>query len=76
MIIRMVKIEQDLEQLFEKNFDCYANYNEERSKDLAMTKDVFVKTVSNLLKCECCGKKENIKDLVIQCDDCYSTNTM
>jgi len=41
----MAKIEQDLKQLFENNFDGYTIFGEER----AMTKQKFVEVVGNLL---------------------------
>jgi polyphosphate kinase len=52
----MAKIEQDLKQLFENNFDCYAEYDKNGAElsecfdiSMAMTKQKFVEVVNNLL---------------------------
>lgn len=43
---------QDLSQIFENKFDCYADMNDD-SVVLAMTKETFIKVVSNILSdCE------------------------
>jgi hypothetical protein len=54
----MAKIKQNLEQLFENNFDCYAEYDKNGAEmpecfadkaAMAMTKEKFVELASNLL---------------------------
>lgn len=48
----MAKIERDLGQLFENNFDCYTLVERgscELDEEIAMSRDKFVRLVSDLL---------------------------
>lgn len=50
----MAKIEQNLEQLFENNFDCARS----DKNAISMSKEKFVEIVGNLLT-ECMANKDN-----------------
>ena len=43
----MAKIEQNLEQIFENNFDCYAEFLDKTVR--AMSKEKFIEIIGNLL---------------------------